>query len=751
MALFVAAVCFLWTADRVAAQTPPYYEPADCMYEPIIPGTDYSPVECGYVVVPEQRFTATGEPAPAAAEGDTIRLAVVILRSLNEQPAADPLVVAQGGPGGSTIDTYVDLLGNHPIRDNRDIVLFDQRGTLYSEPNLLCTESYDALPDLLTADEETYLELAEGLAAACRARLEADGINLSAYNSLENAADVEDVRAALGYDTINFYGVSYGTLLGLHLMRDYPDHLRSVILDGVVPTQDNFITQAPASADRVYTLLFDSCAESAECSMLYPDLEERYFALIERLNENPATVTITDPETGNRYRVALAGDDVADFVFQLFYVSGSAGILPKVIDDIDRGDYAYLGAMLSAFVFDRTMSEGMYNSVICAEETDFSVDPTVEESIRPALAESLDEEMQEYVDICTTWNVPQLDPRVNEPVSSELPTLLLSGEYDPITPPAFAATAAETLPNSVNLVLPGAGHGVAFAVDECMDEIVMDFLADPQSRPDTSCLATRPAVEYAAADSVTVPLLAHLNSMSATAVKHMAISASLLLVMLSALVVWPVGWLVRTLQAGSRQARPVEPQPVYTPPADAAHVGPPMETPFSELPPAEPTQSGSQFETPLPSLAALETAAPNPITASATTVSADPSAPRVAPATAPGPAGQHRSAAGRWLVVAFDLVALIFVIGLVTVVATTAFNNPNLLLLSAVPAGAKWLTWLPLILLALTVLIVVAALNLWRRNDVLWRTRIYYTVLAACAVGYIWILMLDGFFIQFLG
>ncbi|MCB0132726.1 MAG: alpha/beta hydrolase, partial [Caldilineaceae bacterium] len=197
---------------------------------------------------------------------------------------------------------------------------------------------------------------------------------------------------------------------------------------------------------------------------------------------------------------------------------------------------------------------------------------------------------------------------VNEPVSSELPTLLLSGEYDPITPPAFAATAAETLPNSVNLVLPGAGHGVAFAVDECMDEIVMDFLADPQSRPDTSCLATRPAVEYAAADSVTVPLLAQLNSMSATAVKHMAISASLLLVMLSALVVWPVGWLVRILQAGSRKTRPVEPQPVYVPPADAAHTGPPMETPFSELPPAEPTQSGAQFETPLPSLATMETA-----------------------------------------------------------------------------------------------------------------------------------------------
>ncbi len=457
------------------------FEPADCMFDPLIPGMRDETIRCGYLTVPEQR---RGEDD----DGRTIRLAVAILESAGDNPRPDPLFIAQGGPGGSTIDTYANLLVDHPLRQARDLVLFDQRGTLYSEPNLLCPESFDATAELLAADEESEDELSRRIEAACRQRLIDENINLAAYNSLENAADIEDLRIALGYDAINFYGVSYGTLLGLHFMRDFPDNIRSVILDGVVAPQTNFIARVAQSEERVFSEFFAACRNDVDCAKLYPDLEDRFFALVEQLNEKPATITLTDPETGERTRTTLWGDDVVDFLFQMFYVSGSVGALPAAIADVERGDYRYLETMFSVFLFDRTMSEGMYNSVICAEEAGFTAADALVDGVRPAFAESIVDELEDVLDGCAQWDVPALPAEANEPVESDIPTLLLSGLFDPITPPQFAEMAQETLPNSHNFVLPTGGHGVAFAVDDCIDSIVDDFLDDPLTEPSSACL-----------------------------------------------------------------------------------------------------------------------------------------------------------------------------------------------------------------------------------------------------------------------
>ncbi len=364
------------------------FEAADCMFDPLIPGTRDETIRCGYLTVPEQR---RGE----SNDGRTIRLAVAILESSGENPRSDPLFIAQGGPGGSTIDTYANLLADHPLRQSRDLVLFDQRGTLYSEPNLLCTESFDATADLLASDVEEQDELSRQIASACRQRLIDEDINLAAYNSLENAADIEDLRIALGYDTINFYGVSYGTLLGLHFMRDFPDNIRSVILDGVVAPQTSFIARVAQSQERVFSEFFAACRNDIDCAELYPDLEERFFTLVEQLNDIPATITLTDPETGERTRTTLWGDDVIDFLFQMFYVSGSIGALPAAIADVERGDYRYLETMFSVFLFDRSMSEGMYNSVICAEEAGFTPADALVDGVRPAFAESIADELED--------------------------------------------------------------------------------------------------------------------------------------------------------------------------------------------------------------------------------------------------------------------------------------------------------------------------------------------------------------------
>jgi pimeloyl-ACP methyl ester carboxylesterase len=212
-----------------------------------------------------------------------------VIKSTSSDPAPDPLVAEAGGPGVSTLASASSMLGSADLRAQRDIVLIEQRGTLYSKPYLVCEEilhlGTKMLGQNLSAKEKTALET-EAL-TACRDRLVAEGVNLSAYDSLENAADIVMVLTALGYDEFNFYGVSYATMLAQHLMRDYPERLRSVVLDSVAPLSVNGFVQLPNSADRAFRLLFESCAADPVCDEHFPNLEAVFLDLVEELNRLP--------------------------------------------------------------------------------------------------------------------------------------------------------------------------------------------------------------------------------------------------------------------------------------------------------------------------------------------------------------------------------------------------------------------------------------------------------------------------------
>ena len=265
------------------------FEPTECWFDSPIPLLPSPEFDCGYVKVPEQH---------ADPDGPTIRLPVAILRTTSDDPRPDPLFMAQGGPGGDAFEIFPIVIGQLADSLGRDIVIFNQRGTQYAEPNLMCTESFEAAAEILAlAGDEADARALEAL-SECYDRLSGEGINLSAYNSLENAADVDAIREALGYEEYNFYGVSYGTLLGLHLMRNHPDHLRSMILDGVVPPDVNFIPQVAANTDRVFTEIIQTCENDLACRSEYPNLEERFFNLVDELNQTPEMLKIKDPKTG---------------------------------------------------------------------------------------------------------------------------------------------------------------------------------------------------------------------------------------------------------------------------------------------------------------------------------------------------------------------------------------------------------------------------------------------------------------------
>jgi pimeloyl-ACP methyl ester carboxylesterase len=541
-ALIVALLLVLLAAPAgpVAAQdTPGAFIPAPCMFE----GIELGPTtldgaalgfECGYVVVPLRH---------AEPDGATIRLPVAVRRAAAGAP--DPLLLAQGGPGGDAFKVFSILV--QPTGDlstSRDIVIFNQRGTPYAEPELTCPETDAALADILAADSEEGERLYNEALAACYDRLLAESIDLSAFNSLENAADVPLIARALGYDEYNFYGVSYGTLLGLHLMRNHPEGLRSVILDSVVPPDVNFLSEIAASEDRVFGEVFAACAADPACAAAYPNLEARFYALVAQYDQLPVDMTLTDPETGQSYDTYLDGRGLRSVLYQLLYVPRMAAVLPSVIADIEAGDLRYLEAMWPLLVFDQLVAEGMYNSVICAEDADIDVAAVPLDGVRPEIAATAVDSLQSILDGCARWQVEPLPPSVDDPVVSDIPTLLLSGRFDPVTPPAFAAVAAVGLSNATNLVDPTAAHGVAFQND-CINGIILDFLADPSAPPDSSCLAAAEPLDFVPPDAVTLPLLADVNQLRPRVLVAFGVAAVLLLVVLSPFLLWPIVYLVR--------------------------------------------------------------------------------------------------------------------------------------------------------------------------------------------------------------
>lgn len=519
------------------------FQPVACMFDLPSGVEDGKQVRCGYVSVPEFH---------ANPDGPKIQLAVAILKSQSPDPKPDPLFMAQGGPGGSTIDSYAQpLLSGNNLLSDRDIVLFDQRGTLYSKPNLYCTEidklTIETLDQDLTPEESERLSL-EAL-AACRKRLESQGVNLSAFNSLENAADIEALRLALGYEKINLYGVSYGTLLALHYMRLFPASLRSVILDSVLPPQINFIPNAAATEDQAFTQLFNACQEDQACNREYPQLEKVFTEVVDQLNRSPVRVTLTDYETGETYPDALIdGDTFLAGIFQMLYATGLIPALPRMIYDAQRGDLQVFARILAIIVFDRSTSYGMYYSVLCAEDADFSPSDQNLTGIRPQIVEAEKRAPQAFLNTCKMWNVPPLDPSVDEPVYSDIPTLVLSGEFDPVTPPDYAQAAAKSLTNSYSVVFPAGGHGQALDGD-CQIHIVQSFLDNPYQSPDLRCIESiRRPIFYTRATVVDLPVILQLlNLEPIPSLTLLGLIVALLFLWTSA-VVFPIAWVIRRNQ-----------------------------------------------------------------------------------------------------------------------------------------------------------------------------------------------------------
>jgi pimeloyl-ACP methyl ester carboxylesterase len=414
-------------------------------------------VRCGWLSVPED----WSQP-----QGATIRLAVAIFKTSSPHPAPDPVLFLGGGPGGAVLQAA------GAFHFNRDLILLDQRGTGYSEPSLRCL------------DNETL--------QACHSRLVKLGINLNAFTTLQNAADVHALIHALGYQQVNLDGVSYGTRLALTVMRLYPADLRSVVLDSVLPPQVNFFTSIPQAAVRAFDVLFQGCAADPSCKTSYPHLQAVFYQLVADLNTTPITFQAT-PRTGKPVTVHFTGNDLVLWLRQALYYTGLIPQLPAVIYQIRQHDYTQLASIYGNLI-DTTGSIGLFYSIDCGEDMAFTTKHDLEASvqglppqIRPAL---LDFGLYRF-SVCQFWGAKQVPAVQKEPVSRRIPTLILQGEYDPVTPPANGMLAAKTLSKSYFFLFPGVGHGVSSS-SGCPDDITNAFLENPTEKPDASCISSMP-------------------------------------------------------------------------------------------------------------------------------------------------------------------------------------------------------------------------------------------------------------------
>lgn len=461
----------------------PYFEPSPCAVQP----PEGIKSECGNLFVKENR---------SKPESRTIKLSFIIIKSTAENPAPDPVFYTGGGPGASSLGRAGGAKNLAPYTKNRDFIIFEQRGTRYAEPSLQCPEvetaNHTSAEKNLSEKESLKNEVQA--AKVCHDRLLREGVDLSAYNSAESAADIEDLRRVLKIEKWNLYGVSYSTRLMLNYIREYPKSVRSVILDSVLPPTVNWDETGVDGVMRSLNFLFEQCADDKECSAAYPKLEEKFYSLLESANKKPIIINVS--KDGKNYPVKLDGNAIFDFVYNLLEDTGALADIPWIINALAQGNYEPLNRYAENKITGGGFIRGMRYSVWCREEMPFQ-DRRKIAAQATKYAEIKGFKIQgAFPEICKIWNIPAAGEIENKPVKSDIPALIFSGEYDPDTTPAWGKLVSSWFPNSFFYAVKNTSHGVLFGNRCSIVEIVPSFLDNPTAKPKDSCLAEIPPLDF---------------------------------------------------------------------------------------------------------------------------------------------------------------------------------------------------------------------------------------------------------------
>lgn len=490
IAIYIGA--FLFASHSAAVDTvtddATEFQTTECWVQP----DNKAKTDCGWLIVPEDWKNSTAQK---------LRLPVVIYRPFNSDPSLQPVIYLSGGPGFPALgpngeDNFGWRHSVNNIFPGRTLIVFDQRGTGLSSPKLDChdgdgsmvwypvSKSKGNFGDIPSRVHAAY--------AACAARHLAAGRQLSAFNTLQSAADVDALRRTLKLNDVVLYGISYGTRLALTIMKLYPKNIHAAILDSGLPPQAEHSWVNSKVYAAVLDRLFQACNQDERCASAYPDLRDQFLFALEKFAKEPAIVEITTLRSSEPLYARIDHIMFLRLLHDLMNKTAKLPALPQLISDVAQGKYMDLKLHIENLVdnnrgFPDNFDMGATIAVTCNDNADVvNRQPKVEdEKYYPYLRDFA----AFYSDTwpCAKWPTkPGTGNR--DVVNSEIPSLLLAGGLDVATTVEQAEMAAETLSISHLFVFPANAHG-QFA-DKCSWKIIDEFLLNPTRRPNPECLAS---------------------------------------------------------------------------------------------------------------------------------------------------------------------------------------------------------------------------------------------------------------------
>jgi len=444
--------------------------------ELVVPGTPLSTVgECGWMDAAEN---------PDVPDGRQIKVRVARIPARGRKTEPDPLVFFAGGPGQSALESWPIIAGAvNKLNETRDILLVDQRGTGQSNP-LKCPQI--ELEESLALDWDELGRTTQ----ECLDSLDGDP---RFYTTTIAMYDVDAARAALGYEQVNLFGGSYGTRAAQVYLRLFPERVRTIVLDGVVPQSLALGTEHAMKLDQAIYRVLKACDADPLCGELFPDTTSKLADLIESVEESPVEITVEHPNTGEPFPLTFNREVLSTALRFLSYSADSQAMLPFLINEAaveQRFDRLASQMLIAATGLAQSISQGMEMSVMCAEDYPlFPTEPVPNDYLMGNM-------MEKSVNIqCGIWPQGPVPENFHEPVTGDLPVLLLSGELDPVTPPEYADRVAVHFSNSRHLIAPGQGH--IATTRGCMGKIVSEFIMEGSADDlETDCISNMQATPF---------------------------------------------------------------------------------------------------------------------------------------------------------------------------------------------------------------------------------------------------------------
>lgn len=451
-------------------------------------------ITCGYVTVPQDHNDPNDK--------ETIDLYVVQIPATGKHPSDTPLFVLGGGPGQGitgflwSFDEdygHGNIANLSTILEDHNVVLFDQRGTGKTLPEVTCP--IDRVPEGTEPDIDDDEAAADDPYLACASQLADEGIDLNTYNNRQSAADIDAVRQALGASRIDLLGTSYGSMLALETMRYYPQIVRSSILNSPDIPEKQFFDSLMIGHQNALDAVFEACEADRDCDRAYPNLADTYTEVVAALNKKPMLLTFENPLTEKTEKAYADGSTFTNLVYQLVFFNVTIAYIPPLITSVAQGESEIFSALVPELI---SSSEGMsiplHYAVLCQDEIPYVNSDEVMQKVEDAgvSQEVIDAEagsMDMYFEICDAWDLTPSGEISNEPVVSDIPTLIITGKFDPITPTFDGQLLLDNLSNGVLVEIPTASHDPLDTSGTCGVGMAVAFLDHPRKELDTSCVA----------------------------------------------------------------------------------------------------------------------------------------------------------------------------------------------------------------------------------------------------------------------